>query len=310
MRDGKSPSAEFIREGVDLGVNNRVGFGHHLWIEAMSDSSQPLVSCLMVTLPVPARLPWLRRSLASYCRQTHPRRELVIVMDQGAEEDRANVVSAVAALARPDIRVIPANRKMNLGGLRNISVQESRGSMICQWDDDDFYHPSRIERQLGGMRAAGCRAGCLQDIMQYFPAERRLYLHNWRLTPAQASPPTLLWDKSLGIEYPEEGPDSHGVEDLFVLMRLRERCEVHGLAGEPHLYLYNSHGGNTTTGDFRQMIRERLAVSRGMVLRREAALRAGLAGHDFGPGVVEVHGSNGLAFSISPDVPQPDGRYR
>jgi len=276
----------------------------------MGDRSQPLVSCLMVTLPVPARLPWLRRSLASYCRQTHQRRELVIVMDQGAEEDRANVVSAVAALARTDIRIIPAKRKMNLGGLRNISVQESRGSMICQWDDDDFYHPSRIERQLGGMREAGCPAGCLQEIMQYFPAERSLYLHNWRATPGQANPPTLLCEKSLGIQYPEEGPEANVSEDLFVLMRLRERCEVHCLAGEAHLYLYNCHGGNTTTSEFRQMLKDRLAVSKGMVLRREAELRAGLAAYDFGPGVVEVHGSNGLAFSIGPDVPQPDGRCR
>jgi len=279
-------------------------------MEAMSDQNQPLVSCLMVTLPVPSRLPWLKRSLASYCRQTHPHRELVIVTDLGAEEDRANVVSAVAALARPDIRVIPASRKMQLGGLRNKSVQESRGSIICQWDDDDFYHPSRIERQLGGMREAGRRAACLQEIMQYFPAERSLYLQNWRATPARGNPPTLLCEKSLGIEYPEDGPDSHGGEDLFVLLRLRERCEVHGLAGEPHLYLYNSHGGNTTTGEFRQMIREKLAVSRGMVLRREAALRAGLAGHDFGPGAVEVHGSNGFAFRISPDAPQSDGHYK
>lgn len=273
----------------------------------MDDSSQPLVSCLMITLPIPARLGWLRRSLASYCRQSYPNRELVIIMDLGAEEDRANVVSAVAALGRADIRVIAADRKMRLGGLRNKSVQESRGSFICQWDDDDFYHPTRIERQLGAMRAAGCAAGCLQEIMQYFPAERSLYLQNWRATPAQGNPPTLLCEKSLGIEYPEEGPDSHGVEDLFVLMRLREHCEVHGLAGEPHLYLYNSHGGNTTTGDFRQMIRERLAVSKGILLRREAALRAGLAGHDFGPGAVEVHGSNGLAFSINADAPPADG---
>lgn len=263
----------------------------------MNDGGLPMVSCLMITLPVPARLGWLRRSLASYCRQTYPRRELVIVMDLGTAEDRANVAGAVKALGRADIRVLAAGQKMRLGGLRNTSVRAARGDYVCQWDDDDFYHPERIERQMEGMLAAGCRAGCLQEIMQYFPAERCLYLQNWRATPAEGMPPTLLWERSLGIEYPEEGPEFHG-EDFYVHMRLRERCHVHGLAWAPHLFVYNSHGGNITTGAFLHMVRDRLSVSKGMVLRREAALRAGLAAHDFGPGAVEVRGSNGVAFVL------------
>ena len=44
-----------------------------------------LVSCLMVTKPVAVRFAMLERSIASYCRQSHLNRELVIVVD--AEHD-------------------------------------------------------------------------------------------------------------------------------------------------------------------------------------------------------------------------------
>jgi hypothetical protein len=47
------------------------------------------------------------------------------------------------------------------------------------------------------------------------------------------------------------------------------------------------------------MIADQLAVSRGLLSRREAALRQGLAPFAFGPGNVTVEGSNGTGFTMA-----------
>ena len=59
-----------------------------------------LVSCLMVTLPSPGRLAFVKRSIAAYCAQTHRPRELVVVLDQGPAEAKAAIAEHVRSLGR------------------------------------------------------------------------------------------------------------------------------------------------------------------------------------------------------------------
>jgi glycosyltransferase involved in cell wall biosynthesis len=262
------------------------------------DDDRPLVSCLMVTLPVPRRLASLKRSLAGYCRQTWPNRELVIVLDEGTAEARGAVRDAVAALGRSDIRIVEPAGPLALGALRNVSMREARGDIICLWDDDDLFHPERLALQLTALRASGRPATCLTEVMQYFPAARRLYLTNWGGTPLAVKPAALLALKSALIPYPETGPEARIGEDLVVLSELHGRGGIHGQAGLPHLYVYVSHGLNTCGEDHHQMIADRLAVSQGLLRRREAAVREGLAPFEFGAGEVAVDGRNGPGFVI------------
>src|SRR5579871_2390689 len=95
-----------------------------------------LVSCLMVTVGA-ARLPFLRRSLADYCRQTYPRRELVIIVDPACGDGGGVVGDYVASLGRSDIRIEPAEGAVTLGALRNRARAAAQGDIHCQWDDDD-----------------------------------------------------------------------------------------------------------------------------------------------------------------------------
>jgi hypothetical protein len=67
----------------------------------------------------------------------------------------------------------------------------------------------------------------------------------------------------------------------------------------PHLYVYTSHGMNSWSEDHHRMLASKLAISRGLLLRREAELRAALKPYDFGPGEVSVNGNNGPAFKIA-----------
>jgi glycosyltransferase involved in cell wall biosynthesis len=252
----------------------------------------------MVTLPVPARFEHLKRSLSAYCGQTYAHRELVVVMDRGTDQARDAIGRHVAALNRPDIRLVDPPGTPTLGALRNISWREARGDILCQWDDDDLYHPDRIEQQLAALRRSASLSVCLQEVMQFFPASRRLYQINWSATPLTAKPGSLMCLKSAPIRYPEAGAEASLGEDTAVLLQLQRLGSFHALPGAPHLYVYVSHGQNTYDDAHHHMLADRLAVSRGLLRRGETALRQCLAPFDFGPGEVIVQGHNGPAFTL------------
>jgi len=257
-----------------------------------------MVSCLMVTLPVPQRLRFVQRSVACYCRQTHRKKELVIVVDQGAQEAISAIAAYVSSLGRDDIRIIDLPTKLSVGALRNISLDGAHGDVVCQWDDDDLYHPQRLELQLQALIGSGYQAVCLQEVMQFFTDSRTLYWTNWHTTSTKSFPGTLMCRKSAQIRYHETGPGAQLGEDTVVVLQLQRQNGLHILVGAPHLYTYVSHGDNSWAPDHHRMLATRLGISRALLRRREAELREGLRAYDFGPGDVTVQGSNGPAFVL------------
>ena len=258
----------------------------------------PLISCLLVTLPVPERLACLRESVRAYCRQTYKEKELVIVFDGALPESRAAIFAFVDALERADIRIVELPEPLSLGRLRNISRASARGEILCHWDDDDLHHPERLEQQFKALQASGREAVYLQEVMQFFPSSGTIYWTNWFATEAKGFPASLMCRGSADIKYPEEGPTSVRGEDLVVAAQLHARCGVHLLAGMPHLYVYVSHGQNTWPDDHHRMLATQLGISQGLLRRREAQLRNGLTAFDFGQETIAVQGNNGLAFTL------------
>ena len=263
-------------------------------------AAAPLVSCLMVTRPARSRETYLRQSVADYLRQTHPRRELVLVLDRGDPATRASLLAYVASLRRDDIRVVEPGDGLSLGALRNSSLAEARGELACQWDDDDRYHPGRVATQVALLRGAGANALCLEEVLQWFPAAGSLYCINFRRTEARAMPGSLLMRRGLPVAYPETGPKASHGEDTALAVQLHALGGFSAAAGHPHLYVYRSHGANTWNDDHHRMLARELAVSKALLVRREAALRDGLAPIDLGPGPVDVTGYNGVAFTLLP----------
>lgn len=265
----------------------------------MPDADHVKVSCLLVALPIPQRLRYFSRSVAAYCRQTHSNTELVIVLDEGTADARASIAAQVASLGRQDIRIVEPPGKRSLGALRNVSVDDARGEILCQWDDDDLHHPQRVERQLEALLASGGDAVYLEDAMQFFPDSRMLYWTNWRATEAKGLPGTLMCRRAVPIRYPETGADARLGEDSAVALRLQRQGGFHVLTGAPYLYVYVSHGANSWGDEHHRMLARELGISKALLRRRETQLREGLAPFDFGPGVVTVQGYNGLAFTLA-----------
>ncbi|HEY3798157.1 MAG TPA: glycosyltransferase family A protein [Caulobacteraceae bacterium] len=260
-------------------------------------ASDPLVSCLMVTLASPARMPLIQRSIADYAAQTWPRRELVVVCDPTAGEAR-ELNAYVAGLGRDDIRLFPTKGPLALGALRNLSRANAQGDIHCQWDDDDRFHPTRIERQLAALGDAD--ALLLEQVMMLTPALGALHCLSWRGVDLGAMPATLMCRRDAPARYKEEADaPGHPVEDTDFLRQLLAAGRVTMLPDAPHLYVYVAHGANSWHEGHIAMLRERLALSRGLLQRREPVMRESLAAFDFG-GPVRVMGANGEAFALAP----------
>jgi glycosyltransferase involved in cell wall biosynthesis len=258
----------------------------------------PLVSCLMVTQPVGARLPHFRQALADYLRQTYAPRELVVVLDRGDAATREAFLAHVGSLARDDVRVVEPPEKLTLGALRNASIAHARGELLLQWDDDELFHPARVATQAALLGELGGDAMCLEEVLHWFPATRTLHCINFRKTPARAMPGSLLMRRGLPVAYPETGPQAERGEDTALAVQLHALGALGAAPGHAHLYVYQSHGANTWSDEHHRMLARELSLSKALLQRREAQLRAGLAPIDFGPGPVTVTGYNGAAFML------------
>jgi glycosyltransferase involved in cell wall biosynthesis len=240
----------------------------------------------------------MRQSVEAYIGQTYPNRELIIVAN-GDGTALAAVGGLVETLGRSDIRIIDIPTPHSLGALRNISLDQARGEVICQWDDDDLIHPRRLEMQMNALLEGGGLCMFLSEFMLFFKSSRTLHWLNFAGTPTRAAPGTLMCWKTAKIRYPEFGDVSLRGEDTAVTEQLQRQDGFKGLAGAAHLYIYVIHGANTWPSEFHQMLVDKLSISKRLLQRREAQLRTDLAVIDFGPGPIDIMGWNGLAFTLN-----------
>lgn len=258
----------------------------------------PLVSCLMVTLPVERRFSGACAAIDAYCRQSYANTELVLIIAGGTEAGQQALIDHAASLNRPDIRVVVIPGDPPLGVLRNASVAHATGEILCQWDDDDLHHPDRVARQAEALLAGDDDAVLLQDVIQYFPAAGKLYWINWRATEARGHPGTLMVRAAAGIVYPEDGHDARLGEDLRVALALHAGGGVTLVEGMPHLFVYVSHDHNSWDAGHHSNLAEQLAISTGLLRKREAALREGLAVFALAQSPLQVMGGSGPAFEL------------
>lgn len=193
-------------------------------------SNYPLISCVCVTRN---RVRMLRRAVACFASQTYPVRELVIVFESDDPETR----EYVETLTSPAIRVVEARipPRFSLGILRNLAVQCSRGYYVAQWDDDDWYAPSRLMEQVGAIRSSGRPACVLSRWLMYDTLSDTAYLSGQRMWEG-----SLVVERSVMPSYPDlpRGEDSVAIEALSALNQLVA-------LDRPDVYIYTIHSANT-----------------------------------------------------------------
>ena len=221
------------------------------------------------------RLPLLAQAVADFAAQTLADRELILLHDGGASVHEK--LLELAALHRNSaIRVHGVEPGARLGGLRNQAVALAAGDWVCQWDDDDRYHPQRLAQQWEAAQGAGARACYLVDQWHAFVPDGLLCWDDWQAEPYPMNviQGTLLARRDAMPPYPDlaRGEDTRHTETLMRHAAV-QGWPVARLRGAGWCYVYQWHGGNVWDQDHHRAISQAKHLPPQRLLPRWAALQ-------------------------------------
>jgi glycosyltransferase involved in cell wall biosynthesis len=262
---------------------------------------RPMISCLMVTRERPAMA---RRAIECYAAQDYDPRELVIVCD--GHEEYEELREHARGVCRTDVAISAVARgSLPLGALRNRSLRNASGDVVCQWDDDDLSHPNRLSAQCDHMLSEGASACVLTDHLHLMRQDRSLYWCDWArprgLLQPTAPPATLMYERrAANSEYPESGPMSRRSEDAMFLRSLMKRCTVATLNGRGWLFLYVLHGSNTWDESHHMRIVRATGKSADDLLQQRRVLNEAAAVYGLGSDVMVRDHLGAPVFALQP----------
>jgi glycosyltransferase involved in cell wall biosynthesis len=247
-----------------------------------------MITCFTVTQE--GRLPFLARAIADFRAQSVRDKELIIVHD-GPPSFQDDVSRLAAQAADAPVRVARVAKGHTLGALRNVAIDFAHGEYVCQWDDDDRYHPRRLEAQLDALRSANADCSFLSDQLHFFADVREMYWDDWHGEPypLNFAPGSLLGRRSRLARYPDlkRGEDTGQAVAMLREGRRFERIREHG-----YLHVYVFHGRNTFEQSHHASISSWGCFRRARLVPLESLLRARLAEYapPLGPFVMPYEG--------------------
>jgi glycosyltransferase involved in cell wall biosynthesis len=188
----------------------------------------PLISCLMVTR---GDIRLIASALYCFDLQTYPNKELVIICC-----DKDSLVKDYIEQKRvPNVKLVYVEGRRSLGELRNISIRQASGQIVCIWDDDDLYGKDRLQIQAGLLIETQLPAIFLKRLLIWWPEKEILAISQRR--PCEGS--MMSWKSCIpGYLHVNRG------EDTAMVDQLRETNRI-GLLDMPSLYCYVVHSNNT-----------------------------------------------------------------
>lgn len=235
-----------------------------------------MISALMVTQP--GRTSSALEAMADFAAQTHGDRELVVVHDADAALDD-QLAAAAASHGDVRIRIVRTHSGQTLGELRNQSLAEAAGDFVCQWDDDDRYHPERLAIQWQALQDKRADFCFLQQQMHFFTDTGEMFLVDWNREayPMNLIQGSMMARRSLVPAYPPlpRGEDTPVVRDI-----LRRGHPIARVADRAWTYVYSCHAANAWSVAHHRAITRAKGIGEARLLQLRAALEARLAEFD------------------------------
>lgn len=120
----------------------------------------PLVSCIM---PTANRQKFIPLAISYFKAQDYSNAELVII-DDGLES------SAHLIPKDSKIRYFYSEPLGTIGIKRNHACEKAKGDIIMHWDDDDWYAPDWISRQVNALNSSAADITGLNQVIFYSPS--------------------------------------------------------------------------------------------------------------------------------------------
>lgn len=198
---------------------------------------RPRVSCIMPTADRRAVIPL---TLELFAAQDYPDRELIVV-DAG-EDPIGDLCEGV-----PGVRYFQVSRRLSIGTRRNLACEHASGGIIVHWDDDDWYAPDRLTRQVEPILAGRAEVTGLEHRHTLRVEDGSF----WTVTPAlhqrmfvgDVHGGTLAYrraNRDGGVRY----PDANLGEDAALLKLLLQRGARLERIPNEGAFVYVRHGRN------------------------------------------------------------------
>lgn len=102
------------------------------------------LNLVSVIIPTYNRSNSLTVSLNSITNQTYKNIELIVIDDNSSD----NTKEIINSLEIPNLKFIIHEKNLGAPAARNTGIKNCTGDFIAFMDDDDMWHPEKIERQL------------------------------------------------------------------------------------------------------------------------------------------------------------------
>lgn len=184
------------------------------------------------------RARFARRSLRCLEAQTWPALELVVVDD--GEESYETLLQPLRQRMPVHYVRLAQDPGRRLGALRNIALDHAEGAYCAQWDDDEWYHPQRIEMQMTLVRDQALQVVTLEQYLQHID-DGPYAARPFRAVSPQGMPGAIVHARTK-LRYPNLALS----EDLAFHELLRRRLRAGYLRREgSHLLVRCYHGANS-----------------------------------------------------------------
>jgi hypothetical protein len=208
--------------------------------------SAPQVSCIMPTFNRRRFIAQARRNLQ---RQDYPHIELVVI-DDGTEP----LVDLLDGL--PNCRYVRLDQRVTIGHKRNVACEVARGDIVVQWDDDDWYGPHRVSRQVmeivnGNADATGIAVNLMLDVrsMRMWSTREREAAHPLFASIEAVAGGTLAYAKDVWRQVGGY-PDASIGEDVGLMRLMADAGARIAPMSNQGAYVYIRHGRNSWRYDF------------------------------------------------------------
>jgi len=223
----------------------------------------------------------LPRAVESVLAQSHRDLELVIV-DDASTDDTPRVLERYRA--DPRVRIVRAERNIGGAGARNLGIGEAGAPLIAFQDSDDYWLPTKLERQMAALAAEPDAGLCYGMAIFYrrhksaaFPKDAYLLprdefdklsgdmsLEVLKANPASTQ--TILVRRDVLERAGLFDPSFRRYQDWDLVIRLAQITRF-AFIEEPLVLVYDTPGNISS-------VKENDARFRGEILRKHAALFA------------------------------------
>ena len=118
----------------------------------------PLVSCV---IPTYKRSELLSRAIDSVLEQSYSNIEVLVVDDnEKCSSDSLEVRRIVESYFNPKVKLVTQPKHFNGAEARNAGVRASVGDYIAFLDDDDYWMPTKLEKQIQALKENPEFDGC------------------------------------------------------------------------------------------------------------------------------------------------------